>query len=81
MSAALRAGRPHRASGELGLHVLDVLDGLVSSALDGSARRMGSKPARPNPLQSGVGRNSQPAPDAVRGGEDGVRTATRGNES
>jgi predicted dehydrogenase len=80
MSAALRAGRPHRASGELGLHVLDVLDGLVSSALDGSARRVRSKPGRPDPLQFGISRNGQLASGADRGG-GGVRTVTRGDES
>jgi predicted dehydrogenase len=57
MAAALRANEPHRASGELGLHVLDVLDGLLASALDGSVRRLGNRPARPYPLQ--------PAPVAV----------------
>lgn len=81
MSAALRGGRPHRASGELGLHVLDVLDGLVSPALDGSARRMGSKPPRPRPLRPAVSRNRQPAPETARGGEGAARNRDTGNES
>jgi predicted dehydrogenase len=31
LALALREGRPHRASGALGLHVLDVMDGLLRS--------------------------------------------------
>jgi predicted dehydrogenase len=50
MASALRAGESHRASGELGLHVLEVLDGLLASALDGSARSMRNLPPRPHPL-------------------------------
>lgn len=50
MASALRAGTPHRASGELGLHILEVLDGLLASAADGAARRPRTMPARPNPL-------------------------------
>ena len=34
---ALRAGRPHRASGELGLHVLEAAEAMVASAEDGRA--------------------------------------------
>jgi hypothetical protein len=60
--------------------VLDVLDGLVSSALDGSARRMRSKPGRPDPLQLGISRNGQLTSGADRGG-GGVRTVIRGDES
>jgi predicted dehydrogenase len=51
MASALRTGEQHRASGELGLHVLEVLDGLLASAADGTARRPGQLPARPHPLQ------------------------------
>lgn len=38
LALALRDGRPHRASGELALHVLDVMEGLLESAAAGGER-------------------------------------------
>ena len=35
MAQALRDGRPHRASGELALHVLEVMAGLVQARREG----------------------------------------------
>jgi predicted dehydrogenase len=35
MAAAIRDGRPHRASGELGLHVLEVLFAILDASRDG----------------------------------------------
>ncbi|WP_262419943.1 hypothetical protein [Paraburkholderia sp. 31.1] len=35
MAMALRRGRPHRASGELALHVLEVLDAFERSSREG----------------------------------------------
>jgi predicted dehydrogenase len=66
MASALRAGRPHRASGELGLHVLEVLDGLLASAADGTARRPGTTPGRPHPFQPvpAPGREHETPPEA-----------------
>jgi predicted dehydrogenase len=50
LASAIRNGVPHRASGELGLHVLEVLDGLLASAADGVTRRLSDLPTRPEPL-------------------------------
>lgn len=40
MARALRAGAAHRASGELGLHVLDVMATISASAAEGSFRKI-----------------------------------------
>ena len=37
LAAAIREGRPHRASGEVGLHVLAVMSGVLNSALENKA--------------------------------------------
>jgi predicted dehydrogenase len=55
MAAALRDGRPHRASGELALHVLEVLDAFHSAAASGRHIRIESTCERPEPLPLGVG--------------------------
>jgi predicted dehydrogenase len=47
MMAAVAGGRPHRASGELGLHVLDVMNGLVESAALGRHVAVSTSCARP----------------------------------
>lgn len=53
MVYAARAGRPHRASGELGLHVLDVLLGLKASSEDGRYRNLERVCERPEPFRPG----------------------------
>jgi predicted dehydrogenase len=50
MMAAVADGRPHRASGQLGLHVLDVMDGLVESAALGRHVTLTTSCARPDPM-------------------------------
>ncbi|TMC07747.1 MAG: Gfo/Idh/MocA family oxidoreductase [Chloroflexi bacterium] len=50
MMAAVADGRPHRASGELGLHVLDVMSGLVESAELGRHVTVSTSCARPDPI-------------------------------
>ncbi len=55
MVAAIREGRPHRASGDLSLHVLEVMEALVQSAEDnGVAMSIESRCPRPAPLQPGL---------------------------
>ena len=39
MVEAIAAGRPHRASGELGAHVVEVARGILRSAEEGAHRR------------------------------------------
>jgi predicted dehydrogenase len=50
MMAAIADGRPHRASGDLGLHVLDVMQGLVESAAQGRHVTVSTSCARPEPI-------------------------------
>jgi predicted dehydrogenase len=50
MMEAIAGRRPHRASGELGLHVLDVMNGLVESAAQGRHVTLSTSCARPEPI-------------------------------
>lgn len=50
MARAIEAGLPHRMSGELGLHVLEVMDAVLSSAVDGKAVELEPHLAMPEPL-------------------------------
>ena len=54
MAMALREGRPHRASGELALHVLEVLDAFGRSSADGRHVTMTTTAARPAPVPLGL---------------------------
>jgi predicted dehydrogenase len=47
MAAAIAAGRPHRASGALGLHALAVMRGMVEAAAEGRAVEIGVPMERP----------------------------------
>jgi predicted dehydrogenase len=49
MAAALRAGRPHRAAGELAYHVLDVLLAFSEAAESGRRTPVRSRCTRPEP--------------------------------
>lgn len=55
MVAALRQGRPHRAAGELALHVLEVLEAFERSSLEGRHVTIETPCARPDPLPLGTG--------------------------
>jgi hypothetical protein len=50
MAHALRAGRDHRASGELGFAVLDVMQGFLESAESGRAYEPSAPFKRPAPM-------------------------------
>jgi predicted dehydrogenase len=50
MLAAIEERRPHRASGELALHVLDAMESLRASARSGRMVRLRTTCARPEPL-------------------------------
>jgi predicted dehydrogenase len=51
MAESIRDGRPHRASGELAYHVLEVLTGLERSALEGRHVEVASRSVAPEPLE------------------------------
>jgi predicted dehydrogenase len=54
MAHAIRGERPHRASGELAHHVLEVLMALERSSSEGRAVEIASRCARPAPLPRGL---------------------------
>ncbi len=54
MAYALRSGRPHRASGDLAFHVLDVMQALHEAAQAGKHVEVASSCARPAPLPLGL---------------------------
>ena len=50
MAHALREGRPHRASGALALHVLEVMEAVELASASGSAISIATTVDRPQPL-------------------------------
>lgn len=55
MAAAIAAGRPHRCSGALALHVLEVMEGLERAAEEGRRIAIASRCERPEPVPQGAG--------------------------
>ncbi len=55
MVVALRSGRPHRASGELAYHVLDLMHAIHDASREGHHIEMLSTMTRPVPLPLGLG--------------------------
>ena len=55
MARALGTGRPHRASGELGLHVLEIMHGLLLAAQEGRHYTLASTCGLPEALPVGFG--------------------------
>jgi hypothetical protein len=47
MAEAIEEGRPHRASGELAFHVLDVMHGIHEASESGKCYKIKSKLKRP----------------------------------
>jgi predicted dehydrogenase len=54
MARAIQMGRPHRASGELAYHVLDVMQSILDAATEGRRRDIESACERPAPLPLGL---------------------------
>ena len=54
MAAAIEENRPHRVSGELAYHILDVMCAIGESSSSGKAVVMQSTCTRPEPLASGL---------------------------
>jgi predicted dehydrogenase len=50
MAHAIAQGRPHRASGDLALHVLEVMEAFETSSRNGSMVKIGTPVERPAPL-------------------------------
>ncbi len=58
MLSATRAERPHRASAELALHVLEVMDALLRSSAEGRRIDLTTTCERPAPLRRGLTTNA-----------------------
>jgi len=54
LAYAILGDRPHRASGELGYHVLEVMHAFEESSDTGRHVTIESKPAQPAPLPQGL---------------------------
>ena len=54
LAHAIRGGRPHRASGALALHVLEVMEAFGRSSASGEHVRIGSAVERPAPLSESL---------------------------
>jgi predicted dehydrogenase len=54
MANALRHGRRHRASGEMALHVLEIMESIHDAARTGTRMDCTSTCARPDPLPTGL---------------------------
>jgi predicted dehydrogenase len=54
MAKSARLGRPHRASGELAYHVLDVMEGIHAASRDGRHVAITSQFPTPRPLPTGL---------------------------
>jgi predicted dehydrogenase len=54
MAEAIAERRDHRATGQLGLHVVDVARSILRSAAEGEAIEIGTSPVRPAPLPVGA---------------------------
>ena len=54
MAAAIRAGRPHRASGEMAFHVLDLMVSFHDASREGRHVQVGSTMQRPDALPLGL---------------------------
>ena len=54
MAAAIRAGRPHRASGEMAFHVLDLMVSIHDASREGRHVQVGSTMQRPEALPPGL---------------------------
>lgn len=78
MAAALAAGTPHRCAGELGLHVLEVLEGILQSAQDAETVVMETRCERPAALLADDAHvlmgKAAPASDTT---EDRIKTSPR----
>jgi len=53
MAWAIRRNRPHRSSGELALHTVEIVNAIDECNADGMVRTIRSCPSRPEPLTAG----------------------------
>jgi predicted dehydrogenase len=56
MAHAILSGRPHRASGELALHVLEVMEAFDVASKSGTIVKIKTKAERPAPIGTSIKR-------------------------
>jgi predicted dehydrogenase len=54
MARAIQSGRPHRATGDLACHVVDIMQSLLETAVRGQALDLITTVERPAPLPAGL---------------------------
>jgi len=54
LAYAIQSGRPHRASGDLAFHVLDIMEALYDASEQGQHVKLAKQPAQPAPLPLGL---------------------------
>lgn len=54
MVCAIREGRPHRASGELAVHIVDIMESTIEAAKQGRRIELSTPGVKPEPLPSGL---------------------------
>jgi len=54
MANGIVTGRPHRASGDLGLHVLEIMESFLKSSDVGRRVELKSKVRQPEPVTPGL---------------------------
>ena len=54
MAAAIQSGRPHRASGALAFHVLDIMEAIHDASDKGRHITLKSQCERPAPMPQGI---------------------------
>ncbi len=54
MAYAIRSGRPHRASGDLAFHVLDIMESMIDASRTGLPVDVKSRCERPAPMQAAL---------------------------
>ncbi len=54
MADAIQHKRPHRANGDIGLHVVEIMESCLASSRSGRVVKLKSKCAQPAPLNPGL---------------------------
>ena len=77
MAQAIRSGQPHRASGDLAFHVLEVMEAFGRSSDEGRTIAIASRPERPAPAAAGPPRLTDNDTGTQHKGESDARSTDR----
>src|SRR5262249_50187225 len=73
LAQAIRTGRPHRASGALAFHVLEVMEAFQASSESGQHVRIASRPERPAMLPTDLAEGALDRGEVRPGGPRRIR--------